>query len=515
MKSKIERISSKIDLMVLGLVLERPMHGYEINQIIGSDDMQSWLDISRTSVYYALSRLKKQGLITEVVEKQYNKPDRSIYRITEPGRELFFDSLGRALAEQEKVFLEYNIGLFFINKLAKEKALDVIERRKRFLKKWRTVLNEQLKNANNGDGHIPTLRAVVDHTLSFAEHEISWLDAFTEDVSGSAIEPGAISVFSLNGNLKDAQLADIIRIIASGERTGTLRLTHGLDTIAITFEEGNVRYVTGSSGLLEERLDPASADTKTLPEGILEPFNWPEGNFVFMPDYILDEGIALEVESCQLIFAGCRKVDDWSRIRRVIPSSDTIYKLCEGCNKSLEKIKLNSEEETVLKQVNGIRSIERLAQVTSMSMFDISRVLYTFVICGLVITTGKDKGELFDFLKLFSDALFERLVAVKAEKIAGEIEEELNTLAGERKMPFSLHNYKLVDSSVISYDFKEFVVLTKEFYAAQVKAVRSKLGGRFTEHVLESIIGQLTPEMHDVYSRHGFNNLIDSKLRGN
>ncbi|MBE0447399.1 MAG: helix-turn-helix transcriptional regulator [Actinobacteria bacterium] len=509
MKSRIDKLTSKIDLMVLGLVLEKPMHGYEINQVIGSEEMYSWLDISRTSVYYALARLKKQGFIAEVVEKQYNKPDRSVYRITETGRELFFDSLEWSLAEQEKVFLEYNVGLFFINKLTKEKAYEVLEKRKRFVKKWQKSLKEQLKLVQDDEEYSPTLKAVIDHTLSFAEHEASWLDDFIKNTDSSFKKSDSASVFSLSGNLEDTQLADVIRTIASGMRTGTLSLRYGLDEIMITFVEGKVRYMAGSPVSRGESTKGDSSDDGSALSDILTVFNWPQGKFVFTPDLIIDEGgVAVEIESCSLILAGCRFVDDWGRVKKVIPSSDAIYKLSDSLdNHLIDKMSINSAEEAVLSQINGIRSIKRLAALTSTSIFDISRMLYAFVICGLVVPVSKDKSELFNILKLFSDAFFERLIAVKAKKIAEQIEGDLNNLADKRKMPFSLDNFKLVDNANTPQDLGEFAHLAKEFYAAQINAIRSQLGDRFTHHVLESIMGQLTPELHSIYNRYGLNDV--------
>ncbi len=502
MKPKIETLISKIDLMVLGLVLEKPMHGYEINQIISSDHMQSWLDISRTSVYYSLTRLKKQGLITEVVEKQYNKPDRSIYRVTEYGRKLFFDSLARLLAEQDKVFLDYNIGLFFINKFTREKAFEVLEKRKRYLKKWRAGLQEQLKLAKNGDVYPTTLKLVVGHTLAFAEHETAWLETFIESENNPPNRQGTASVFSLSGDLSKVQLADVMRTITTGVRTGTLYLKRGASLVTITFIKGEVRYAASSSGLLGKG-DDQLADN-AIPDRILKPFKWPDGSFVFTPDLLVEEGgVALKVDSCSLIFAGCRVVDDWNRIRKVIPSSDTVYELDES-RKVLDKINLNSDEEAVLSQINGMRNIEKLAAATSLSIFDVSRVLYTFSICGLVVTANKDKGELFDLLKFLSDALFERLIAIRAEKIAVQVEEDLNKLASEQKMSFMLREFKLIDSIDVPQDIHEFVKLAKEFYFMQLGFIRSQLGTRFIQHVLESVISQLTPEMHDIYTRHGF-----------
>ncbi|MDI6717360.1 MAG: DUF4388 domain-containing protein [Actinomycetota bacterium] len=505
MQAKIDRLTSKIDLMLLGLVLERPMHGYEINQIATSEPMQNWLDISRTTVYYALTRLKKQGLITEMVEKQYNKPDLSIYRITEAGRKLFFDSLAKALAEQEKIFIDYNIGLFFINKLTKEKAFDVLEQRKDFLRKWRSSLQENLRQIRNNPEHPSTLKAVLDHTISIAESEISWISSFIEN--GSALKPSSDSVFALNGSLANTQLADILRIISSGKRTGTLSLKHGPDLVKICFDSGEVCYVTSSKGLSKD-METNQLGEEVIPASVLKAFNWPDGSFVFTPDLITDSGgISLRVNSCKLILEGCRMIDDWNRIKKVVPSSDIVYELVEGHDISFNKEVLTHEEKTVLDAINGIRSVERLTQITSLSIFDVSRILYTFVICGMVATVSKEKAELFDFLRTFSDALFERLLAIKAEKIARSIEEDLNNLAEQRGMPFSLQDFQLIDHSHVPQDFKEFLSMAKEFCGAQINAVQTQLGSRFAEHVLESIVSQITPEAHDIYERYGFDDI--------
>jgi len=396
--------------------------------------------------------------------------------------------------------------LFFLNKLTKEKAADVLERRKRFLKKWRSALNENLKLTTNGSRHPSTLKTVVEHTLSFADQELSWLNGFLESVKGSAPGSDGPSVFSISGDLSEMQLPDVIRTIASGERTGVLRLEHGPEKIGITFVDGTVSYITGSPDLSPKGGDSGSEGVKTIPKEVVKAFNWPAGSFVFTPDIVESEGgLALEAPSCELIFAGCRHVDDWGRIRKVISSANTIYEITGSPEKYPENVNLSKEELAVLSQINGLRDVERLAEIIAMSMFDVSRVLYTFVICGLVTTVSKDKGELFSFLSAFSDAVFERLTAIKAEKIAQQVETGLNSLADEHGMPFSLRNYKLTDNVNVPQDFKEFLRLVKDFYSAQIEIVRSQLGNRFTGHMLESIVGQLTPEMYDIYRRHGFN----------
>jgi hypothetical protein len=45
------------DLVLLSLLVERPMHGYEANQELVRREVQDWAGVSRPQVYYSLEKL--------------------------------------------------------------------------------------------------------------------------------------------------------------------------------------------------------------------------------------------------------------------------------------------------------------------------------------------------------------------------------------------------------------------------------------------------------------------------
>ena len=49
------------DLVVLCLLAERPMHGYELNQELERREVRDWAGISRPQVYYSLKKLARSG----------------------------------------------------------------------------------------------------------------------------------------------------------------------------------------------------------------------------------------------------------------------------------------------------------------------------------------------------------------------------------------------------------------------------------------------------------------------
>jgi DNA-binding PadR family transcriptional regulator len=83
-----------VENILLGLLCERPMHGYEIAQVVQGDEaLRSIWRIERSEIYFLLGKLSKGGLIMESAAEQAAGPIRVIYAPTEAGRAQFFEWL--------------------------------------------------------------------------------------------------------------------------------------------------------------------------------------------------------------------------------------------------------------------------------------------------------------------------------------------------------------------------------------------------------------------------------------
>src|SRR5438067_13645339 len=51
------------DLVILSLLAERPMHGYEVNATLEDRKIREWAPVSRPQIYYSLDKLTRLGLI--------------------------------------------------------------------------------------------------------------------------------------------------------------------------------------------------------------------------------------------------------------------------------------------------------------------------------------------------------------------------------------------------------------------------------------------------------------------
>ena len=82
------------DLVLLSLLAERPMHGYQANLELERREIRDWAGISRPQVYYSLEKLARAGMIraSETTEPA-GGPERSTFETGEKGRAALADAL--------------------------------------------------------------------------------------------------------------------------------------------------------------------------------------------------------------------------------------------------------------------------------------------------------------------------------------------------------------------------------------------------------------------------------------
>lgn len=85
------------DLVLLSLLAERPMHGYQANLELERREVRDWVGISRPQVYYSLEKLARRGLIrTAENAEPAAGPERSVFATTAKGRTALANALEHA-----------------------------------------------------------------------------------------------------------------------------------------------------------------------------------------------------------------------------------------------------------------------------------------------------------------------------------------------------------------------------------------------------------------------------------
>lgn len=84
------------DLVLLSLLAEEAMHGYQANAELERRQVQDWAGVSRPQVYYSLEKLARLGLIKEAGDPEPALgPERRIFSTTAKGRAALAAALER------------------------------------------------------------------------------------------------------------------------------------------------------------------------------------------------------------------------------------------------------------------------------------------------------------------------------------------------------------------------------------------------------------------------------------
>src|ERR1700719_2147077 len=84
------------DLVLLSLLAERPMHGYQANAELERREIRDWAGISRPQVYYSLEKLARAEMIRSLETKEAaSGPERSSFETTAKGKTALANALER------------------------------------------------------------------------------------------------------------------------------------------------------------------------------------------------------------------------------------------------------------------------------------------------------------------------------------------------------------------------------------------------------------------------------------
>src|ERR1041384_2280502 len=84
-------------LVVLSMLAERPMHGYELWTELERRQVEKWASITKNQVYYSLRKLDAAGHIVSARDGDDSLgPERRVYRPGDDGRRLLANELAHA-----------------------------------------------------------------------------------------------------------------------------------------------------------------------------------------------------------------------------------------------------------------------------------------------------------------------------------------------------------------------------------------------------------------------------------
>ena len=175
---KASDVLTAADAVVLSLLSERPMHGYELNRELERREVQDWAGVSRPQVYYSLRKLAERRCILEAGGADASAgPERVVYKVSAAGRKALGVTLARGDWTTRRDPPPFLTWLALSTHAPKPVVRQQVERRREFLQeqleKERNTLEDVRADHGEMVGVATLMLALVIRQF---EAELAWLD---------------------------------------------------------------------------------------------------------------------------------------------------------------------------------------------------------------------------------------------------------------------------------------------------------------------------------------------------
>jgi len=176
------------DLVILSLLAERPMHGYEVNATLEERNIRDWAPVSRPQIYYSLDKLTSLGLIrVGADESPAAGPERRVFETTAVGRDRLADALESKHWVQNRVHQPFLIWLALSWQARPRAFRKQLNARHKLLAKRLEEERDTLKDVLTEVGH-PYHEAVwmLQLFIEQMESEQRWIERILKDADRRA-----------------------------------------------------------------------------------------------------------------------------------------------------------------------------------------------------------------------------------------------------------------------------------------------------------------------------------------
>jgi len=276
------------ELAVLSLLVERPRHGYEIEQVLEERGMREWTDIGFSSIYYVLGKLEKQGLLEVSIADDGPGPARRVFAPTAPGFEAFAQATYESLSTL-RAANPFLLGLSNIVGLPDDLALTALREYAASLSERRARIE---RRRDEDAGAPPFVADVYDYSLHTLGSELQWVSALIErkerETRGNRMSPRKLKTDPEIVELPSRTMA-VVRTVGDPNDIGesvfkalygaayTLKFDLKKQGVAFKVEAPRARWFGGEGWKTVPRGEWEAAWALPLPDGTTEvPHKVPE-----------------------------------------------------------------------------------------------------------------------------------------------------------------------------------------------------------------------------------------------
>ncbi|MFI6868664.1 PadR family transcriptional regulator [Nocardia sp. NPDC050406] len=174
-------------IAVLALLEERPMHPYEMYQLLTLRREDYLIKIRPGSLYHTVDRLAEQELVhAEGTGRAGNRPERTSYRIADSGRAALRARVASILVQPEREYPIFPVALSESHNLPRQQVIDALRQRITALDLDIAEL-DALRAWTRHKGVPRRYWMVLDYIHTQRDAEVTWLRGFVEELESGEL----------------------------------------------------------------------------------------------------------------------------------------------------------------------------------------------------------------------------------------------------------------------------------------------------------------------------------------
>jgi|JI10StandDraft_1071094.scaffolds.fasta_scaffold13793_5 tetratricopeptide (TPR) repeat protein len=239
---------------------------------------------------------------------------------------------------------------------------------------------------------------------------------------------------AIRGSLSEASLADVLQLLALGQKTGCLSIAREGSFGSVHFVSGRIVFaglvnrrdqlgdrlvrsgaltpdvlvrVAGATAPQDDRelaaslIGQGAVDREVLlshyralvDEAVYHLFSWNTGTFTFEPETQAPDGEPLlSISADSLLLEGARRVDEWTLIEKKIPSLDLIFEL-DTKRLAQSSATLSPMQERLVPLLDGSIDVSTMVERSGIDEFEVGRAIYGLITAGFAQRVGRSAAR--------------------------------------------------------------------------------------------------------------------------
>jgi DNA-binding PadR family transcriptional regulator len=188
MKTKRELPRTPLALAVMNLLMERPMHPYEMKLKMKERGHDQVIRLKGGSIYDTVERLEEGGFITsQAPSREGRRPERTVYEITDTGRDEITAWLREMLAQPVNDYPQFAAALAFFAALDKEEVVRLLQVRSAMLESQIAGTQKAWENWTT-TMRIPRLFLVeAEYGIAMNHAELEWVRNLIAEIQNGTL----------------------------------------------------------------------------------------------------------------------------------------------------------------------------------------------------------------------------------------------------------------------------------------------------------------------------------------